>query len=261
MARQEKVRADPRPLYARAEEAFELLLAQARAGERLPAEPDLARQMGISRATLREAMRAFAQKGRIVRRQGVGTFVVANRAVLDDGLEVLDSLPTIAGRMVLTLVMGDHRLEERGATPSEARHLGREPGSSVLVASRTMLVDGSPVAFLVDVVPAAHLSRRDFRSFSGSVLDLLVGRGDPELAYSRTRVTAELSAGEIRRQLKLREPHALLKLEAELFSLEDEVVDYSVSHFVPEFFHFHINRRVNAIPAAAWGRIAHRLEG
>jgi|GEM_PF-1461479 hypothetical protein len=117
-----------------------------------------------------------------------------------------------------------------------------------------MLVEGSPVAFLVDVVPAAHLSGCDFRSFCGSGLDLPVGRGDPGLAYLGTRLGAELSAGEIRRRLKRREPHALLRLEAELFSLEDEVVDDSASHFVPESFHFHNNRRVNAIPAAAWER-------
>lgn len=92
----------------------------------MPGEPDLAGQMGVRRATLRGAMRALAQKARIVRRLGVGTFVVAKRAFLDDGREVGESLPSIARGRGLTLVRGDHRLEERGATPSEARHLGRE---------------------------------------------------------------------------------------------------------------------------------------
>gem|GEM_PF-3135953 len=81
--------------------------------------------MGVSRATLRGAMRALAQKGGIIRRLGVGTFVVAKRAFLDDGREVRESPPSIARRNGLTPVMGNHRLEERGATARGARHLGR----------------------------------------------------------------------------------------------------------------------------------------
>ena len=34
-------------------------IASAEQGEKLPPEPDLARQMGVSRSTLREAMRTF----------------------------------------------------------------------------------------------------------------------------------------------------------------------------------------------------------
>jgi len=58
-------------------------------GDRLPSEPQLAQQMGVSRATLREAMRAFEGQGLIRRRQGIGTFVVGRTSVIESGLEVL----------------------------------------------------------------------------------------------------------------------------------------------------------------------------
>ena len=46
-------------------------------GHRLPAEARLAEELGISRASVREATRALAHTGLIASRQGDGTFVTA----------------------------------------------------------------------------------------------------------------------------------------------------------------------------------------
>lgn len=52
-------------------------LGQVREGERLPAERDLAVRLGVSRATLRQAIRALAEEGYVESRRGRsgGTFV------------------------------------------------------------------------------------------------------------------------------------------------------------------------------------------
>src|SRR5574341_858812 len=81
-------------------------------GQRLLNEPDLARQMGVSRATLREAMRTFETQGIIRRRQGSGTYVVGKVPVIDAGLEVLESLDTMAGRMNLAVTVSDLNVEQ-----------------------------------------------------------------------------------------------------------------------------------------------------
>jgi GntR family transcriptional repressor for pyruvate dehydrogenase complex len=44
-------------------------------GTRLPAEPDLVRELGVGRSTLREAVRALAHNGVLEVRQGDGTYV------------------------------------------------------------------------------------------------------------------------------------------------------------------------------------------
>ncbi|MDO9546652.1 MAG: winged helix-turn-helix domain-containing protein, partial [Pelolinea sp.] len=58
-------------------------IANADPGEKLPPEPELARQLGVSRSTLREAMRSFDAQGYLTRRQGAGTFVTAKYDVFD----------------------------------------------------------------------------------------------------------------------------------------------------------------------------------
>jgi GntR family transcriptional regulator, transcriptional repressor for pyruvate dehydrogenase complex len=57
-------------------------------GDRLPPERDLARQLGVSRPTLRAAIRSLVALGVLQSRQGSGTFVVE-----DDGAPTLDSSP------------------------------------------------------------------------------------------------------------------------------------------------------------------------
>ncbi|MEJ5226054.1 MAG: GntR family transcriptional regulator, partial [Anaerolineales bacterium] len=74
------------------------LIARSAPGTRLPSEPELAKKLGVSRATLREAMRAFETQGLIRRRQGAGTFVVGQPPVIESGLEVLESMLTLARR-------------------------------------------------------------------------------------------------------------------------------------------------------------------
>lgn len=49
-----------------------------RPGDHLPPEPELARQLGVSRFTLRKALDSLAHEGRVVRQRGLGTRVVDN---------------------------------------------------------------------------------------------------------------------------------------------------------------------------------------
>ena len=70
-------------LFQRLQAQLSTLIEQTPAGQRLPSEPDLAKELGVSRATLREAMRAFEAQGQIRRRQGVASDYDALRAELE----------------------------------------------------------------------------------------------------------------------------------------------------------------------------------
>lgn len=56
-----------------------------RSGDRLPAERDLARQLGVSRPSVRSGLKTLAAMGVVRIRQGAGTFITAGPPTLGSG--------------------------------------------------------------------------------------------------------------------------------------------------------------------------------
>ena len=99
-----------RSLVDVAEDALRTWLATGRhrSGERLPPEQELSQRLGISRGTLRTALRRLEESGEIVRRQGSGTYVGrATSTSLDEGLEKLVSYSELARRRGVKLELGE----------------------------------------------------------------------------------------------------------------------------------------------------------
>ncbi len=230
--------------FQRLQNDLAALIARTPAGQRLPSEPDLAKQLGVSRATLREAMRAFETQGLIRRRQGSGTFVVGKVQALDSGLEVLESLETMAKRLDLEISVSDLHVEQVIADDDLAAGLNVAVGSQLLRVRRVVRTDGRPVAYLVDTLPEDILHVEDLSAdFHGSVLDYLLGRGDP-LKTSRANVSAIGATAEVAKALEIQRGDVLLHFYSQLFDVNNKVVDYSLSYFIPGYFHFHVVRRV-----------------
>ena len=230
--------------FQRLQNDLAALIARTPAGQRLPSEPDLAKQLGVSRATLREAMRAFETQGLIRRRQGSGTFVVGKVQALDSGLEVLESLETMAKRLDLEISVSDLHVEQVIADEELAAGLNVTVGSQLLRVRRVVRTDGRPVAYLVDTLPEDILHVEDLSAdFHGSVLDYLLGRGDP-LKTSRANVSAIGATAEVAKALEIQRGDVLLHFYSQLFDVNNKVVDYSLSYFIPGYFHFHVVRRV-----------------
>jgi GntR family transcriptional regulator len=220
------------------------LIARTPAGSRLISEPELAKQMGVSRATLREAMRTFETQGLIRRRQGSGTFVVGKVPVIDAGLEMLESLDTMARRLNLAITVSDLNLEQIDADEDHANGLGVEVGTCLTRIRRVMRADTRPVAYLIDTLPENTLKLEDLPAdFNGSVLDFLLERGD-DLRISRAAISATNATAEVAKALEIQRGDVLLQFTSQLYAADGKIIDYSTSSFIPGYFHFHVNRRV-----------------
>lgn len=223
------------------------LIARTPAGQRLVSEPELAKQLGVSRATLREAMRTFETQGLIRRRQGSGTFVVGKIQALDSGLEVLESLETMAKRLGLEVSVSDLSVESITADHDLAAALNVSIGKSLTRVRRVARAENRPVAYLVDTLPEDILHVDDLPAdFHGSVLDFLLARGD-SLTSSRANVSAIGGTADVAKALEVQRGDVLLHFYSQLFDDRGKVVDYSLSYFIPGYFNFHIVRRVGNV--------------
>lgn len=235
------------PLYHQAAVALEEILANTEPGDFLPSEPALAEQLGVSRATLRDAMRTFENRGLVVRKQGIGTYVSMPPPVIETGLEVLESVETLANRMGHDVEMTSLSFREYPPKPHEASVFEIAEDIVLLEISRTIHVDDQPVAFLVDILPKELVPSEVYGDgFRGSVLDLFLETNEPELTHSKTEITATSASDGLAQLLNVSRGSVLLKLEAFLYAKDGRAIDHSLSFFLPGIFRFHVLRTVGA---------------
>lgn len=213
-------------------------------GDRLPTEPKLAQQLGVSRATLREAMRTFETQGRIQRRQGVGTFVVHPSSVMEAGLELLESIETMAERAGLKVRMGNYEITGRDCDDDERKLFSLTTAHEI---RRVIEAENRPIAYLVDVLPESLITKAELDGeFTGSVLDMLIKRGKPGIVSSDTEIYAIAAEQAVARALHIQKGDVVLHMRSVLYAMNGKPVARTQSYFLPGFFRFHIVRRLRA---------------
>ncbi|HEX2979312.1 MAG TPA: GntR family transcriptional regulator, partial [Anaerolineaceae bacterium] len=192
-------------------------------------------------------------QGLIRRKQGLGTFVVGRTQIIESGLEVLESIETLAQRIQLEVAMGALHVEHIPATAEMAAELQVEAGDRLVNISRVIIADHRPVAYLIDTLPENTLSPEELESgFTGSVLDLLLRKGEYQLTSSRTEIRAIAAPTEISRALEIQRGDVMLQFIAYLYTASGQVIDYSLSYFLPGYFRFHVVRNIGPVLAPAW---------
>jgi len=241
---------DKTSTYQRLQNELSELILDAPLGSKLPSEPKLAEELGVSRATLREAMRTFESQGLLRRRQGSGTFVVGPSQVIESGLEVLESIEAQADKLGIEVSMGRLEITHLEATPDLAEKLDLEVSTALIQVQRVILTDDAPTAYLVDILPEGILDTEIIATrFTGSVLDLLIQICDPPLAISKTEISAIHAPPDVAKALEIQRGDTLLLLKAILFDEEGIPIDYSHSYFLPGNFRLHIIRKIGGASA------------
>jgi len=127
-------------------------------GSQLPSELELMQMLGVSRTTLREALRTLEEQSSINRRRGLGTFVSERSIVKDLSINFgITEMITQAGFSPKTIKC---EIQKEDASGKVAKSLEIEEGAPIIVVNRLRLATDTPIVWSQDMVPAAVLDGR-----------------------------------------------------------------------------------------------------
>ncbi|HTP02685.1 MAG TPA: GntR family transcriptional regulator [Anaerolineales bacterium] len=127
-------------------------------GSQLPSELELMQILGVSRTTLREALRTLEEQGRITRRRGLGTFVSERSIVKDLSINFgITEMIRQAGFTPKTIQCDVHR---EPASARVAEHLQLAEGDPIYVVRRLRLANDTPIVWSDERLPASILDGR-----------------------------------------------------------------------------------------------------
>jgi DNA-binding GntR family transcriptional regulator len=219
----------PTPLNA---QVSDVIRARIVSGEwparyRLPSEPELAAEFGISRGTLRRAISTLIREGLLVQARGRGTFVTAT--ALEPSIAQKLTTLTEDFRQRGEEVTTDVRVQDQIMAPAPVAALLDLPqGQSVLHLERLRATTDGPVAFLVNYVRldlAPGLERVDFTQHS--LFDSLETRHGLKISSGRRTFRAVAATEDLARTLGVTTGHPLLYLEQITYLTDGRPVEYS----------------------------------
>lgn len=122
-------------------------------GELIHPEGKLAELFGVSRGTLREAMRVLEEEGVILRRRGVGTVVCGGISMIRSTLDVNEGVTEMIRGKGLTPGSREDRVDEIPADKKLAEKLKLRAGDPVISLTRVRTANTLPVTYTIDYLP------------------------------------------------------------------------------------------------------------
>jgi GntR family transcriptional regulator len=217
---------------------------------RLPAEPTLAQQLGVSKATVRHAVSILEQEGLLTRRQGAGTFIVDRALELRNNLSVNFGVTDLIESAGFEAGTHDLAVSIEPADESLQRALGLADGARLLSLHRTRTADDRVIARTTDSVSVALLAAHglpeaeavafvtDHQSLYRAMDSLGIAVRDGVAELMPWQADAALA-----RALGVPVGTLLLRLDQTDFIASGDPVVHSTEYFLTNAFKFQVYRK------------------
>lgn len=227
-------------LYSRVADQLRqrILSGELTPGDQLESEIELAKELSVSRATVRGALEVLQNEGRISKQQGARSIVLP--VVVTQALADLKTLDDVIMAQGLSSTMQIVRYLFERPTPAVAEELGISENSEVLSVRRLHLVEDEPIATVdlaIDAVLAADLSRRDIEEHA--FYDLFPARLGIRVGRAEQRVRADVAGPEDAELLGAAEGAPILVCERITYSDRSQPLVHAVFRYRGDRFEFH----------------------
>lgn len=213
-------------------------------GEKLPSEERLTEHFGVSRPTLREALKILEQDGIIRTEHGRGRFLMAGAALhIDRPITTFESVTDMVGGfgyVTTTRLLG---LTELVADAEIAEGLQCPEGTAVLRIERVRSEGKRPILYSLDFIRADAVGQAQSTiNWTGSLVQILRKRGMAPVA-STASVAATVLPAEAQKTWGLIDFGPVLLVTETCFSAEGVPVLFAKDYHHGSYFKFSFARR------------------
>lgn len=209
--------------------------------DKLPSENDLAETYGVSRPTVRVALKELQARQYIFTRQGAGSFV-KEVPKITAGLENLESISDSIRATGRNPGMNYASQTIRPLLPEEAELLNLSPEVSILELRRTFLSDNQVIAYSYDMIPIDIFPEPDnIPKLSGSLFAYFINKLNVSPAYAKAEINA-VHSRHVGWGPEAQQHNLFVLLTQKHYDTEDRIILYSKTYFIESRYSFTLNR-------------------
>ncbi|MFL7812708.1 MAG: GntR family transcriptional regulator [Anaerolineales bacterium] len=212
--------------------------------DQLPSEAAIAKDLGVSRNTLREAYISLENEGVIIKRHGIGTFV-ANPPLIQDSLNDFSPFAQIIKNVGYTPNFKTLSVELMTPPPDVCDVLKVDAGQDVRYISRLVYADNKPVIYVEDFLPPDVDARiESWDDFQGNMVEILADALQPPLHQIQSYIRAGSLQPEISQHFDLPVGAPILSVRSTIFDKENRPVTFSKLCFNSDVIELNIIRMI-----------------
>jgi GntR family transcriptional regulator len=211
-------------------------------GDRLPSESDLNEAFGVSRSTARAALDKLENEGRIIRRSGKGSIVLAPR--VDQPLNLLASFAEDMQARGLVPSYLTRSIEITVATAEVAEALGLEVGAHLGMIDRLLLANNVVIGLSLSWLSPATVSVSSLPTLAeldaGSLYQWIEQRSGYRIAGGSEFIEAVNANEQIAASLDVAAHAAVLLARRTSRSADGLAIEYAMLYYRPDLYRFKI---------------------
>ena len=227
-------------------------------GDRLPGEPTLAAEHGVSRVTARRAIDLLAGEGLVRRRAGSGTYVCGPsgpRPLVADFTNLLSGLIQMGRTTEVRLLA----FEYTRPGPAIAGALGLAPEDRVQRSVRVRLLDGAPFSYLTTHVPERIGLTYTESELAATPLLELMERSGLKAERATQEISATLAGPEVADALQLDVGSPLISMTRVVFDPSGRGIEHLHALYRPDRYTFRMDLlRTGDAGARRWAPVTAR---